>query len=76
MDFIVELLKSKGYIVIWTVIDLFSKQAHFVLCKGLPSARHLTKLFVQHIYCLYGVLKQIISDRGPQFTAQFWKLFL
>lgn len=62
--------------LIWTVIHLFSKQEHFVPCKGLPSARRLAKLFVQHIYRLHGVPKRIISDRGPQFTARFWKLFL
>lgn len=58
------------------VIDLFSKQAHFVPCKGLPSARRLAKLFVQHIYCIHSAPKWIISDRGPQFTAKFWKAFL
>lgn len=30
MDFIVELLESGGNIVIWTVVDLFYKQAHFI----------------------------------------------
>ncbi|KAK9395767.1 hypothetical protein NXF25_019128 [Crotalus adamanteus] len=39
MDFIVELPENRGYTVIWTVIDLFSKQAHFIPCKGLPSSR-------------------------------------
>lgn len=37
MDFIVKLLESGGSTVIWTVIDLFSKQTHFVACPGLPS---------------------------------------
>lgn len=62
MDFIVELPDSYGNTVIWTVIDLFLKQAHFILCKDLPSARHLMKLFITHVYWLHGVPRRIISD--------------
>lgn len=76
MDFMVDLLDSQRNTVIWTVIDLFSKQAHFIPCKGLPSARKLVKLFVHHVYRLHGVPRRIISDRGVQFTARFWKGFL
>ncbi|XP_039213407.1 uncharacterized protein LOC120314410 [Crotalus tigris] len=76
MDFIVELPSSRNYPVIWTVIDLFSKQAHFIPCKGLPSAQRLARMFVQHVYRLHSVPQRIISDRGVQFTAQFWRTFL
>ncbi|KAK9412177.1 hypothetical protein NXF25_003352 [Crotalus adamanteus] len=76
MDFIMDLPNVRGYTVIWMVIDLFSKQAHFIPCKGLPSAKRLAKLFVQHIYRLHGAPHRIISDRGVQFTAQFWHRFL
>lgn len=73
-DFVVELPESNANMVIWTVIDLFSKQVHFIPCSGLPSAQRLAKLFIQHIYCLHGVPHRIISDRGVQFTARFWTL--
>ncbi|KAK9400665.1 hypothetical protein NXF25_011379 [Crotalus adamanteus] len=76
MDFLVELPNVKGYTVIWTVIDLFSKQAHFIPCKGLPSAAQLAKLFVQHVYRIHGAPRRVISDRGVQFTARFWRQFL
>ncbi|KAK9395706.1 hypothetical protein NXF25_019067 [Crotalus adamanteus] len=76
MDFIVELPESRGYMVIWTVVDLFSKQAHFIPCKGLPSARRLARLFLTHIYHLHRVSHHIISDRGVQFTARFWREFV
>ncbi|KAK9395371.1 hypothetical protein NXF25_018732, partial [Crotalus adamanteus] len=62
MDFIVDLPASHGNTVIWTVMDLFSKQAHFIPCKGLPSARCLAKLFVIHVYRLHGVPRRIISE--------------
>lgn len=69
MDFIVDLPESQGNTVIWTVIDLFSKQAHFVACSGLPSARKLAKLFITHIYHIYrlhGVPRRIVSYQGVQ----------
>uniref|UniRef100_A0A2H6N0A5 Integrase catalytic domain-containing protein n=1 Tax=Micrurus carvalhoi TaxID=3147026 RepID=A0A2H6N0A5_9SAUR len=70
MDFIIELPESGGNTVIWTVIDLFSQQAHFTTCKGLPSAKKLANLFMKHIYRLHGIPRRIISDRGVQFTAK------
>ncbi|KAK9401921.1 hypothetical protein NXF25_010277 [Crotalus adamanteus] len=76
MDFIVELPESRGNTVIWTVIDLFSKQAHFIACTSLPSAKKLARMFLKHIYQLHGAPKRIISDRGVQFTAKFWRDFL
>ncbi|KAK9395797.1 hypothetical protein NXF25_019158 [Crotalus adamanteus] len=76
MDFVVELRENRHYNVIWTVVDLFSKQAHFIPCKGLPSAHRLVRLFVQHVYRLHGIPRRIISDQGVQFTAQFWRDFI
>jgi hypothetical protein len=33
IDFIVELLLSKGYAQIWVVVDYFIKLTHFILIK-------------------------------------------
>lgn len=71
MDFIVELPESRGNTVIWTMIDLFSKPAHFTACSGLPSARKLAKMFIKQVYQLHGVPRRIISDHRVQFTAKF-----
>lgn len=64
MNYIVEMPESARNTVIWTVVDLFSKQAHFIANPKLPSARSLAKMFVQHVYQLHGVPKRIISDGG------------
>ncbi|KAK9395591.1 hypothetical protein NXF25_018952 [Crotalus adamanteus] len=76
MDFIVDLPDSKGYTVIWTVIDLFSKQAHFIPCKGLPSAQRLAYMLLTHVYRIHGTPHRIISDHGVQFSVQFWRNFV
>ncbi|XP_060539362.1 queuine tRNA-ribosyltransferase catalytic subunit 1 isoform X1 [Pantherophis guttatus] len=76
MDLIVDVPESGGCTVIWAVTDLFSKQVHFIPCSKIPSAKTLAKLFIQHVYRLHGAPKGIISDRGVQFTSNFWKEFL
>ena len=33
------------------------------------------ELLVHHVFRLHGLPMDIVSDRGPQFTARFWKVF-
>lgn len=47
MDFVVQLPEHAGKTVIWTVIDLFSKQAY--TSPKIPSTLVLAKMFMQHI---------------------------
>ena len=45
MDFIFGLPKSmQGNMGIWTIVDCFSKQAHFILVKKTIKAHHMAKL--------------------------------
>lgn len=73
MDFIVELPPSEGQTAILVVVDRFTKMAHFLPLRGVPSAEETAKVFVQHIVRLHGVPEEIVSDRGVQFTSRFWK---
>ncbi|XP_063799977.1 IgGFc-binding protein-like [Pseudophryne corroboree] len=47
--------------------------AHFVPLTGLPSASKLAQVFIQEIFRLNGLPEEIISDRGVQFIAKFWR---
>ena len=31
----------------------------------------MARLFVQHVWKLHGILRKVVSDRGPQFIAEF-----
>ncbi|MCO5597615.1 hypothetical protein L7F22_051695 [Adiantum nelumboides] len=74
MDFIFYLPRTQsGHDGIWTIIDRFSKQAHFVLVKKTVKPDHLARLFVTHIFRLHGMPETIVSDRDPRFTSLFWK---
>jgi hypothetical protein len=57
------------------IIDRLTKSAHFLPVKTTYTASQYAKLYLEEIVSLHGVPISIISDRGAQFTAQFWKSF-
>ncbi|MCO5592809.1 hypothetical protein L7F22_046812 [Adiantum nelumboides] len=74
MDFIFDLPRTQsGHDGIWTIIDRFSKQAHFVPVKKTVKPDHLARLFVAQIFRLHGMPETCISDRDPKFSSLFWK---
>uniref|UniRef100_A0A8C6XBR2 Gypsy retrotransposon integrase-like protein 1 n=1 Tax=Naja naja TaxID=35670 RepID=A0A8C6XBR2_NAJNA len=73
MDFLTDLPLSSGFTTVLVMVDTLTKTAHFIPCRGLPTARTTAHLFVQHIFQLHGLPDRVVSDRGVQFTAHFWK---
>jgi transposase InsO family protein len=74
MDFIVGLLRTQsGYDSIWVIVDRLTKVAHFIPVRTTYSGSQLAKLYMSRIFCLHGVPKKIVSDRGTQFTSKFWE---
>ncbi len=75
LDFVTGLPLSAGNTVILTVVDRFSKAAHFIPLPKLPSARETAQVMVDHVFKIHGLPSYIVSDRGPQFASQFWREF-
>uniref|UniRef100_A0A674BG65 Gypsy retrotransposon integrase-like protein 1 n=1 Tax=Salmo trutta TaxID=8032 RepID=A0A674BG65_SALTR len=75
LDFVTGLPPSNGNSVILTIIDRFSKVAHFIPISKLPSSRETADLLVSHVLRLHGIPSGIVSDRGPQFSSQVWRDF-
>lgn len=66
----------KGKDTILLVLDTFSKQVRFIPCLGLPLAKQLACVFMQHAVKLHYFPDKIISDWEGQFIVKFWWEFL
>jgi hypothetical protein len=73
MDFIEALPKLGGKSVILTVVDRFSKYAHFIPLAHPYTAESVVKAFFSNIVHLHGFLASIVSNRDVVFTSGFWK---
>jgi len=73
VDFVVKLPESSGHDAIMTIMDSISKRVHFILMHTTVTAEGAARLFLHHVWKLYGLPKHIVSDRGPQFVASFTK---
>jgi hypothetical protein len=72
MDFIIGLPNtSQRHDSIWVIVDRLIKTAHFLSMHTTYNAKKYAEIYLDQIVCLHGVPKTIISDRGPQFIAQF-----
>jgi hypothetical protein len=73
MDFIEALPKVHGKCVILTVVDRFSKFAHFIPLGHPYTATSVARAFFNDIVRLHGLPESIVSDRDPIFTGHVWK---
>jgi hypothetical protein len=71
IDFIEGLPKVAGKSVIPTVVDRFSKYAHFVLLGHPYTAASVARAFFDGIVRLHGFPSSIVSDRDPSSPATF-----
>src|SRR6202789_1197539 len=55
------------------VVDSVTKRSHFVDTVTTLSAAGTARLYVQNVWKHHGLPKRAISDRGPQFVAEFMK---
>ncbi|KAH0641960.1 hypothetical protein KY290_033563 [Solanum tuberosum] len=76
MDFVTSLPHSfRKFDSIWVIVDRLTKSTHFFPVKTTYTVKEYVRLYIKEIVHLHGVPISIISDRGAQFTANFWKSF-
>jgi RNase H-like domain found in reverse transcriptase/Reverse transcriptase (RNA-dependent DNA polymerase)/Integrase zinc binding domain/Integrase core domain/Aspartyl protease/Chromo (CHRromatin Organisation MOdifier) domain len=73
IDFVTGLPLSNGFDAVLVVVDRLTKRRHLVACHTTCSAHDLAEIFVQRVWSWHGLPSSIVSDRGPQFVAEFWK---
>ena len=73
MDFGEGLPKVGGKSVILTVVDRFSKYAHFIALSHPYTASSVARTFFDGIVRLHGFPTSIMSDRDPVFTSHMWR---
>jgi hypothetical protein len=73
MDFIEGLPKVGGKSIILTVIDRFSKYAHFIVLGHPYMATSIACAFFDGVVRLHGFPSSIVSDRDPVFTGHVWR---
>ena len=65
MDLIMKLLVSRDYDSILVVCNKFLKMLYFIATTEKITVEELVRLFRDNMWKLYGLLENIISDRGP-----------
>ena len=74
MDFIVGLpTTSRGHDSIWVVVNCLMKMACFIPVNTNVKTPALARLFVEHLYRLYGLPANIVSDCDTKFNSHFWR---
>jgi hypothetical protein len=73
MDFVEGFPRVGGKSVILTVVDRFSKMAHFIALSHPYSASLVARAFFDNIVRLHGFPCSIVSDRDTVFTSNFWE---
>jgi hypothetical protein len=72
-DFIEALPWMHDKSVILTVVDRFSKYAHFIPLAHPYSTEIVAQAFFSNIVRLHGMLESIVSDHDAVFTSTFWQ---
>lgn len=42
--------------------------------KNLPTAFQTAELLFLHVFLYYGILENVVSDRGPRFISRVWRV--
>lgn len=69
-NMITDLPESEGYDCILTVVDRFTKMAHFIACNKTMNSEQLAQLMIQNVWKIHGTPKTITSDRGNIFISK------
>ena len=73
VDLIGELPESQGFNAILIIVDHFSKMIIVIPTNMELTAMGMAWIYQDRVWSKHGLPQKIISDRGPQFAAQFMR---
>lgn len=82
MDFITKLPLSEEpstgifYDSIMVIVDRLTKFSYYIPYREATDAEQLSYVFLRNIVSIHGLPREILSDRGPTFTAKFWQALM
>jgi hypothetical protein len=62
-----------GYDAILVIVDRLGKRSFSLFTHKICTAANLAELYYIFPWRIFGISETIISDRGPQFVAEFSK---
>ena len=62
--------KNTGILVF---VDRFSKMVHLVAVPKSINASACARVFIDMVFRLHGLPRELVSDQDPRFTAEFWR---
>ena len=75
IDIIGPLPKSNGIDTIVVIVNRFMKMIRLKATTTNISLEGIVKIYRNDIWKLHGISRNILSDRGPQFTSKFMEEF-
>ncbi len=66
-------LTPNGHDAIITVVDRFTKLVTLIPCMTLVSGIDVAHLLMEKVFCKFGFLGDIVSDRDTRFTSGFYR---
>ena len=54
-------------------VDIFSKMVYLVAVPESINASACTRVFIDTIFRLHGLPRELFSNRDPRFTVEFWR---
>jgi len=74
MDIVSDLPESTAskYTGILVIVDRLTKMATYLPCRKDIDSPELARMFFDQVICKRGIVDNIVTDRGKEFTSRFW----
>lgn len=76
MDFITNLPLCRGFNALFCCVDRLTKYVVLIPCfvgEGALGAPEVARLFFEGVVKTFGLPQEVLHDRDPRFTSQFWR---